>query len=316
MSYNFGPDEGVQEAALRVAREQLDTAIHALRVGIDSDPVEAVHNARKAVKKERALLRLLTGALSSNQRSCENEALRAAARALSGARDAEVQLQTLDELRARFAGQLPLSTVAAVRAHLEHERRAGRRRPAESTAGADAVEGLAAVRARVGDWGLKADGWPAIESGLTRIYRRGHRAFRSVCAEPSTDHVHEWRRRVKDLWYALRLLEPVCGPSVRGQAKEAHKLADLLGDDHDLAVLHGRLERLDDLVAADVGELLRLIDYRRGELQEEAVHVGERLYVETPKRFRRRMRGYWRAGEAQNTAWHERQPAQLAGVTR
>jgi hypothetical protein len=33
------------------------------------------------------------------------------------------------------------------------------------------------------------------------------------------------------------------------------------GDDHDLAVLDGRLERLDDLVAADVGELLRLIDY-------------------------------------------------------
>ena len=314
MSYTFSPEEGVTEAAVRCSREQLDTAIHALREEFHHHPAEAIHVARKAVKKQRSLLRLLRGSLNSKQRSDENEALRTAARELSGARDAEVQLQTLDDLGTRFAGQVPRSTVAAVREQLERD--PGQGGPSESAATADAAQRLEAVEARIANWELRADGWAAIDSGLTRTYRRGRRAFRCAGREPSTEHTHEWRKRAKDLWYALRLLEPVCGPIVNGQAKEAHRLADLLGDDHDLAVLRARLERFDELVAADVGEVFALIDYRRGELQREAVHVGERLYLETPKQFRRRMRGYWRAGEAQATAWHERRPAQLAGATR
>jgi hypothetical protein len=166
----------------------------------------------------------------------------------------------------------------------------------------------------VGDWHLRAEGWAAIDGGLTRTYRLGHEGFRRVCAESSTEHVHEWRKRVKDLWYAFRLLEPVCGPVVGGEAEEAHRLADLLGDHHDLAVLCARLEQLGDIVAVDVNALQGLIDYRRDELQGEAVHVGERLYLEKPKQFRRRIRGYWGAGEAQNSASHERRPAQLAGA--
>ena len=312
MSYKFASDEGVQEAVVRCSREQLDTAVHALRDEFQHDPAEAIHVARKAVKKERALLRLLRGSLNGKQRFYENHALRTAARELSGARDDEVQIQTLEDLGTRFSGQLPRSTVAAVREQLE----AGQGRASESTATADAVQRLAAVRARVGDWELRADGWMAIDSGLTSTYRRGRRAFRCAGEEPSTDHMHEWRKRVKDLWYALRLVEPICGPTVNGQAKEAHRLADLLGDDHDLALLRARLERLDGLVAADVGEVFGLIDYRRGELQDEAVHIGQRLYLETPKQFRRRVRGYWRAGEAQTRAWHDRRPAQLAGATR
>jgi hypothetical protein len=75
----------VQAAARRCAREQLEEAVRQLSEEIDTDPVTAVHEARKAVKKERALLRLLRGALPKAQRDSANTALRDAAPAASRA---------------------------------------------------------------------------------------------------------------------------------------------------------------------------------------------------------------------------------------
>jgi hypothetical protein len=57
MSYRFGADEPVRAAILRCASEQLDRAVSELSEGINDDPVRAVHDARKAIKKERSLLR-------------------------------------------------------------------------------------------------------------------------------------------------------------------------------------------------------------------------------------------------------------------
>jgi hypothetical protein len=82
MAYRFEADEGVQEAIVRCAREQLDHAVSKLSEGVDDDPVGAVHSARKAVKKERSLLRLARGAMPPKQRRRENRALRDAARGL------------------------------------------------------------------------------------------------------------------------------------------------------------------------------------------------------------------------------------------
>ena len=98
--------------------------------------------------------------------------------------------------------------------------------------------------------------------------------------------LHAWRKRVKDLWYHCRLLAPTCGPMVRGHAKDLDRLAKLLGDDHDLAVLEQELTRPDISIAADVDAVVQLIDYRRTELQSEATGIGERVYAESPKAFR------------------------------
>ena len=85
------------------------------------------------------------------------------------------------------------------------------------------------------------DGFEAIGPGLARGYRRGRRALREAVDRPTDEHVHEWRKSVKTLWYHVRLLEPAA-PSVFAPAIEAlDHLAEALGDDHDLAVLVERL---------------------------------------------------------------------------
>jgi CHAD domain-containing protein len=298
MAYRFEADEDVPEAIVRCAREQLDRAIGELTEGIGDDPVGAVHAARKAVKKERSLLRLARGAMSPKQRRRENRALRDAARGLSGVRDADVMIQTVAQLSESFAGQLPEATFAAVTERLERDRDARRGRPAGSGSGADAMQELGAVRLRIDDWQLTKGGWSAIQSGLLRSYRRGREAFALAQRQPSLEDLHAWRKRVKDLWYHERLLASICGPAVSGQAKDAHRLADLLGDDHDLGVLRQTLTGDHLAVAVDLDAVVGLIDHRRAELQTEAIHIGERVYAEKPKAFRRRMKRAWNAGRA------------------
>ncbi|MDQ6836164.1 MAG: CHAD domain-containing protein [Actinomycetota bacterium] len=316
MAYRFEPGESVSEAILRCSREQLDRAIGELSEGVAHDPAAAVHSARKAVKKERSLLRLARGAMSPRQRRRENRALRAAARGLADVRDAHAMTATITTLAHRFAGQLPESTFRRISEQLEL---AGDGPGAQLTSSAlndRAVQEVGAVRLRVDEWKISRGGWKAIETGMLRSYRRGRKAFARAQRQPTLEDLHAWRKRVKDLWYMERLLESICGPAVRGQAKDAHRLADLLGDDHDLGVLRQTLARYHLDVAVDLDAVIRLIDHRRAELQTEAIRLGGRVYAEKPQAFRQRMKRCWKAGQAAAHVPFEQHPAELAEATR
>ncbi len=83
-------------------------------------------------------------------------------------------------------------------------------------------------------------------------------------------------------------------------AKQAHTLADLLGLDHDLAVLEGLFhgEMKDAPTPVEKELLTTLIRQRRSELQTEAEEIGPHLYAETPKQFCKRLNGYWEAWQS------------------
>jgi hypothetical protein len=54
MPYRLKRDETVEDGLRRCAREQLDRAVDELTTGIKDDPVSAVHDARKALKKTQS----------------------------------------------------------------------------------------------------------------------------------------------------------------------------------------------------------------------------------------------------------------------
>lgn len=313
MAYELTAGESVAEGFARSSREQLDRATRALREELADDPVEAIHAARKAIKKERALLRLARGALPGKQRRSANARLRAAARRLSSARDAEVMIQSLDGLAERFAGQLPENTFTAVRERLERDRESPGALEAQVEA---ALRDVRAVRLASEGWKLKTDGWGALEPGLVRSYREGRRASRRAQKNPTLETRHAWRKRVKDGWYELRLLAPVCGPTVRGQSEEADQLAELLGAEHDLALLNAKLRQIAPEVAVDTDAVVALAELRRGRLETQAVCIAQRMYAEKPTAFARRLRRCWKAGRAEHHAFETRHPAAPARTTR
>lgn len=316
MAYRLGEAESTVEGVRRSAREELDSAIHDLTERVSEDPVEAVHDARKSLKKERSLLRMVRGSLPASQRRQENAALRDVARRLSIVRDADVMIEALEKIAERYVGQFPSSSVEAIRGPLEHDRELARLELMASGAPEAAAEDLKSALARVDGWRLRAGGWKAIGPGLKRGYRDGRDAFALARKKPTAENLHEWRKRCKDLWYHLRLLEEIAPHTVNAYAKDAHLLSDLLGDDHDLAVLRSSVEAMAKDVPVDSAAVLAAIDHRRGQLQEEAMFLGRRVYAERPQAFTRRMRKYWKAWRAQTKAAGARDPAELAQATR
>jgi CHAD domain-containing protein len=256
------------------AREQLEGAAEGLRD--PDDPVEAVHDARKRIKKSRALLRLARPAMREPSFRIYNRELRDHGRSLSGARDADVLVETIDDLARRNTRRIRKSHFAALRTRL-----------AQRTAAAPPQHDLSAAVESVGEWPLDGVKAGTLVRALTDTYERGRKAFEDAAAKPTTEHLHEWRKRVKDLWYQQRLLERVWPGVMKALAGEAKALSKLLGSDHDLAVLAAELPPDDALLA--------LIADRRAELQAEALALGARVYAESPKAFRKRLRGYVRA---------------------
>ena len=92
----------------RIAHGRIDHALEELGGATESTAEEAVHEARKDVKKLRALLRLVRSSTSAKVRTRENEALRDVGRSLSGRRDADVMLATLVGSRRPAPGRRPL----------------------------------------------------------------------------------------------------------------------------------------------------------------------------------------------------------------
>jgi len=301
MSYRIAPDEEVQEALRRLAAEQIDEALDE----IEDESLSlhgTVHQVRKRCKKLRGALRLVRPALGPEVYRRENAALRDASRGLSSLRDAEALRETLRDLREAQAETL------APRAFDDLDEALRERR--DAAAGAADGDGrmetfvarLRAVRERSGDWKLRREGAEALTGGLRRTYARGRRAMAHAQADPSPERFHEWRKRSKYGWYHLRLLRDAWRGPLEALEEAQHALSDLLGDDHDLAVLIGTLEREPELAgsAASREALLGLAARRRRALQAKARPLGARLYAEKPKAFARRM-GRWTAvwrGEA------------------
>jgi CHAD domain-containing protein len=316
MPYRLSADEPVSEGLRRVSREQLQTAVDRLDAALDGDPVGAIHDARKALKKERSVLRAARGGMRARQRRRENAHLRDSARRLGRARDADATLSALSETAEQFSGQIPEATVDAVRERLVQEQEVARASLIGDEVPRRTAEDLRETLLRVEEWKLRDGGWSVLRPGVEREYRRGRRAMRKAATAHTTKRMHEWRKRSKDLWYQLRLLTELAPGTVRGQAKDAHHLSDLLGDLHDLVVLEAAIRRLDPELPVDTEPLIALIQHRGQQLSREAFTVGERVYAEKPKAYLRRLRSYWRAWESQARAAAAERPEMLAQVTR
>lgn len=298
MAFHFEPDEAVGEGVRRMAVERIDDALARLRGDTDDAPTRAIHESRKRGKELRSLARLVRSSLGSDVFSRENAALRDAGRALSGTRDAQVLVSAFDDLLAAHADYVPAGSYESVRAGLVERADAATAAMGDAGGGvAEAIDGYVGVRGRVPDWPLDGDGFDLLAQGVRRSYGDGRSACRAALEDPSVERLHDWRKRVKDLWYHVRVLSPSAPALLEPLAATLHELSDLLGDDHDLAVLA-------EVVCADVDAFGGRLDVeglsllaagRRRQLQQEAFALGDVVYVEKPKAFTARLAAYWDA---------------------
>jgi CHAD domain-containing protein len=260
-----------------------------MAVGSDQD---VVHEARKAIKRMRALARLLRRELGEQEFGRVDDSLRGAGRRLAGARDAEVRLATLEGLLERHPEALARDGIGRLRARLERER-AQTEEPADK---AEVLEDVAAMRRQLAQWNLVDRDFEDLAPGLRRIYREGRRRHARVKDEPKTcaQDLHDWRKRVKSLYYALDMLGGKRAKRARKATMRANRLGDLLGQEHDLWMLGAYVEEHPDALGGDPGAadaLLGRIERGRRRLRKRALGLGARLYRRGPGEFTRRIGG-------------------------
>ncbi|HSU69697.1 MAG TPA: CHAD domain-containing protein [Tepidisphaeraceae bacterium] len=300
MSFELKRKETVPEGIRRVVCERIEKALETLNGSsrkAASD--EAVHEARKQFKQVRSALRVVRGELGGNRFDRENRTFRDAGRPLSEVRDAKVMVQTLDELAAHHKGQLAAGSFKYLHSELEARRRDVRKRVLDEGRAARAiVREVSKSSRRVEGWPLKHNGWKAVSPGLRQTYAQGREAMQESLRDGSDEAYHEWRKRAKDLRYAIELLARPWPEAMQPLADAVHHLTDVLGQDHDLAVLESLVKgELKDVPDPEREMLEPLAAQRRTELKEEAAELGRKIYAEQEDAFIDRLHGYWKAWE-------------------
>jgi CHAD domain-containing protein len=268
---------------------QIDVAARRLQQG-RSISDEDVHEARKAIKRARAVLKLLQPALDADDVASNKVLLRDAGRALSSVRDAKVMADRFVEMLERVGiDAFPVRTIAA------HTPVAGRSTVRVGTRNRSNAAAARAALLRTRRWlaaaPLSADGRASLDAGIRGIYRTGRRKLPADASAASTEAMHEWRKRVKDYQYSLEALAaPKPPPQMRRTIVAARRLADALGEEHDLALLADALRASNMREDARVRRMLDAIKLRRRRLRRRALKIGSALYAETPAAMARNLR--------------------------
>ena len=254
----------------------------------------AVHGARKDLKRCRTALRLLRPALGEPVYCRENAVLRDAAHALNAARDAKMLTQTLQSLRQSNRALRRDAGVGELLRMLRAEQAAVRRRlrehPLQLARTHDALEQLCD---RMNQWSVGRHGWSVVGPALKRIYRSGRRSLPTTPPFPADRPLHEWRKQVKYLRYALEILTPMRTPKLAALARQAKQLTDCLGEAHDLAVLTQKARGFARRNSSPLRPLFTIICRRRKQLTLNALTSGEQVYRARPRDWERPLSRYW-----------------------
>jgi CHAD domain-containing protein len=243
---------------------EFDSAVHTAReaaASVDEGSAKAVHQSRKALRRARAVLTMIASALPKSERRAVRAALQEARRSLSTIRDHSVAPETL--------GQMPLS---------EEDRDIARR---VLDSAAEAIPSLAEIKQLLGEAAARAAAqaealhaalpakvaWDDVAYGIRGLYGEARHARRA--GKRSERWFHTWRRRTKELSYALDFVARQAGPRTAAIQNELASIADQQGPAVDLLMVrefvatHGAglpaeaIEHLRDAIGAQLGDVMK-----------------------------------------------------------
>jgi CHAD domain-containing protein len=292
LSYSLDPAMPMSEAVRRVACAELDAAY----AGLSSPPDRhrGVHDARKCLKRIRSLLVLIRPGLPEPVFLSLTDRIRTIARGLAPAREAHALLDAIDKLGDGDHDHGESTPIRALRAWL-HRRRQAAERSLESNTASDAMRGLFALRPAMASLAVYPDAFQPVAKGLRESYRSGRKAFTHAFGSGSDEDFHEWRKTLQHHWRHMQLLTP-CWPSeLSARVEAARTLSQLLGDDHDIALLRQLVSAPTMVFASpeDTQAFLKRCRNRHKALRREAETRGARLFVERSRPFVERIEAYW-----------------------
>ncbi len=262
--------------------EQAVVAARAAAALADGSSTSAVHASRKALRRARAVLAMIAGALPRSERRAVRAALGEARRSLSAVRDHAVAPEAL--------GALELG---------DAERQTAKRVLDNA---AEAIPALAEIKGLLGDAAARAAAqtdalaaalppelpWDVVAAGIAATYREARRARKR--AKRSRPWFHAWRRRSKELVYQLEFVAAHAGARTLAIRADLEAATDRLGAAVDLVMLHDFVATYaQGIPAGDVERLSGELDRQLAQQMKEARRAGREAFRARPRKFLRRL---------------------------
>jgi hypothetical protein len=279
-----------------LSRRELELASEGLWVPPGPALDAGILYARSAVEKVRLLLRLARGGMPPKARRKADRRLKELGRRLASVRDPGTLEDVVERLRqgtrepALRDGLMVLGGRLAERRYREG---AARR---DSPPLVEIREGLEGVYGRAESWPFDGDGFSLLGPGLQRIHGRGRRALERVRAKARPKREARLMRRLRELGYTLRLLEPLWPAPLGALEHEVDRAAGRLHE-------AGELGRLTVMLAGDEGlaaglplaDLTERMERLREHFRFEALSGSARIFAESPSAARDRLAASWDA---------------------
>jgi CHAD domain-containing protein len=288
MSYRIDFDHSLQWELRRIAGKQIAAAIDLLK-DQPKGAHEAVHDARKRLKRVRALYRLIKSH-AKGFFDRENQRLADTADELASLRDVAAVVEAAHYLQSKVVRKAEHQSLQRITRTLEAERDRlyGDTEKMEATIAAavsaledarDACSHLKLPSERKHEAACLASGWKKIDSKARQVLE--------TCVE-TTESVpfHELRKRSQDRWLQATLLHDLWPAALSAIRNEAKALIDLLGHEHDMAVLSGKIAATADFRNSDEDKevaLLAIVRERQA-LQRASRDAAGQLFDRKPKR--------------------------------
>lgn len=290
MAFRFRTNESAPAGFRRLAISQISRARRQLAEGQDHGV--AVHEARKSLKRVRALLRLVRPALSDEQYRRENARFRDIGRMLSASRDRQVMRETVASLASDAIPQQQ-KALHALAEVLSKDLENGSDAVADQSV-ALAIAALDEAKKDIKGKSLHFRIKDPLPLGMKRSYKSGQRALAAAKTQPDDETLHDWRKTVQAHWRHALLLSEAWPAYFTVRANLAKELSDLLGADHDLAVLITFVQSGDgNVIGTRHAELIAaLASARQQELRAKAFANGKLLFADDAKELAERVKRY------------------------
>lgn len=298
MPFRIDPKKPFDDEIRRAGLELIDDTITILR-DQPSGSHEAVHEARKRLKRLRALYRLVRKVASDFARE-ENIRFRDIARSLAFARDATALVETAEYLEAFALSDTQGEALRSITAMLRERRDEA----LDHEAGLDEAIAAAIVGCKTGRERLEALSLPddlkktskLVRTGWAKQRAKARQALSSCREQADVEHFHDLRKAGQTYWMHLGLMRRLWPSAMRAKRADTKRLVDILGHEHDLSILAAVADREPDRFGNGerLALLLDAIIERQQALRAEALELADEVFSESAGTESRIVGQLWR----------------------
>ena len=259
---------------------QIDTSV-SLKEDPSVNDEAKVHELRKAVKRSRALLKLLKPALDDTSYYTMDEILGNSARLLTDQREATVNLRTFINLTTNrkdiLSTELRNTVLKGLTEQINQSYNLGQTNFSNQLQ--NSIVSLIAAKEKILNLPLNAINEKNLSVLMRKTYQKAARLFHDARFSFDTEIIHKWRKYSKHLLFQLKLSPLRNGMMMQQFVRLLERLSDQLGDEHDLAVLENYLLNTFDLTKEYQQQIHLIVAKERMRLQNEAFKLGAKLFA-------------------------------------